>query len=133
MFQDTLLQQSFNSYFFDLHESPLDSPLTIFCFQRSEAARPEQVFYTKPGCVQYLCEVGHTYTEQGIRSRNPGYTKQGIRGDTRLFEVGYSEWSCGYTEQDIRSRGNDSIQAQCIYSKQGTSYSYVSFRIVVRN
>ena len=44
--------------------------------------RPEQGFYTKPVSVQHLYEVGHTYTEQGIRSRTPSYTEQGISSRT---------------------------------------------------
>ena len=62
------------------------------------------------------------YTEQGIRRRTTGYSKQGIRSRT-----------CGYTVQGIQSRANDSFQAQCIYSKQGTTDSYASFQIAVRN
>ena len=102
MFQDTLLQQSFNSYFFDLHESPLDSPLTIFCFQRSEAARPEQVFYTKPGCVQYLCEVGHTYTEQDPRLYEAGYSGRHPAFRSRIFGVVMRLYRAGHSEQRQR-------------------------------
>ena len=66
----------------------------------------EQGFYTKPGTVQYLYQVRHTYMEQGIWSRTPGYMEQGIRSRTT-----------GYTDQGIQRKGTDSIQVQCHYLK----------------
>ena len=55
--------------------------------------QPDQGFYTKPGSVQYLYQVGNTYTEQGIWSRTPSYLRQGIRRK-----------ACGYTENAIQRR-----------------------------
>ena len=79
--------------------------------------RTEQGFYTQPGSVQYLYEVGHIYTEQGFQSRTPSYTEQGIQSkhlpiyrvghseqDTWLYGVGIWSRSPSYMEQSIQSR-----------------------------
>ena len=68
--------------------------------------RTEQGFYTQPGSVQYLYEVGHTYTEQGFQSRTPSYTEQGIQSKhLAIYRVGHSEqatqlYGVGHSEQD---------------------------------
>ena len=68
--------------------------------------RTEQGFYTQPGSVQYLYEVGHTYTEQGFQSRTPSYTEQDIQSKhLAIYRVGHSEqatqlYGVGHSEQD---------------------------------
>ena len=69
--------------------------------------RTVQGFYTQPGSVQYLYEVGHSYTEQGFQSRTPSYTEQtAFRVNTCLYYTGQGIQSRppSYMEQGIQSR-----------------------------
>ena len=58
-----------------------------------------RVFYIKTSSVQYLYEVGHTYTEQDIWSRTPCYIR------SRIFGVGHSELDNWLYIQNIRIGG----------------------------